>query len=199
MMLSSDTYQRSSETNFSNRKDATLFSHARVRRMSAEQFYDSILVARGFENGFEDDPDDAPETPLTGPKPERKGKIRWAADINVPAPTGSFLNLLNQPDREQTVTQRDETASIPQVLELINGGTLGDAIRKGPLADALLKAKFTPAKALGEIYMSVLSRPPTQRELDYLAAMNPGQPLTREWLDDANWALLNMAEFSYIK
>jgi hypothetical protein len=187
LILNSDTYQRSSAPK-GNERDTTLFSHARARRMSAEQFYDSIIVATGHENGVEYDASESANA---------KGRIRWAADIPVPAQNGSLLNLLNQPNREQTTPQREEAASIPQALELMNGHTLNDAVRNGPLAEVLLRSKLTPAQSIEQIYLATLARKPTPREVERLTKGSAA--LTREWLEDISWALLNTSEFSYIR
>ena len=48
-ILTSDTYQRSAETNPSNAKDRTNFSHHVPRRLPAEVVYDSIALATGSD------------------------------------------------------------------------------------------------------------------------------------------------------
>jgi len=47
LILTSSAYERSSKSNSTNKADETLFSHRILRRMTAEQLYDSILVATG--------------------------------------------------------------------------------------------------------------------------------------------------------
>ena len=192
LILNSDTYQRSSTpiAPNGNERDTALFSHARVRRMRAEQFYDSVIVATGHENGVEYDPDVAGNS-------NPKGRIRWAADLPVPAQNGTLLNLLNQPNREQTTPLREEAASIPQALELMNGHTLNDAVHNSPLSEVLARGKLNPAQAVELVYFATLARKPTARESEQLTAKVPA--LTREWIEDVSWALLNAAEFGYIK
>jgi hypothetical protein len=182
LILNSETYQRSSQPNESNRRDSALFSHQRVRRLTAEQMYDSILIATGNELGKE----------LPGQKP-----IQRAADMPVPAPSGSFLSLLNQPNREETIVKRVEDGSVPQALELMNGPTLNNAIRTSPLAHLLETTGLNTRQIGAMLFEAALSRQPTQREQGFLAGMSVSN--RREWIDDLYWALLNSEEFTYIK
>ena len=48
-ILNSETYQRTSETNESNKDDELYYSHAYIKPLSAEQFFYSMLQATGFE------------------------------------------------------------------------------------------------------------------------------------------------------
>jgi hypothetical protein len=182
LILNSETYQRSSLPNDSNRRDNQLFSHQRLRRMRAEQVYDSILVATGNEPGKEE--------------PGQK-LVQRAADLPVPAPAGSFLNLLNQPNREETVVKRVEDGSIPQALELMNGATLNNAIRNSPKARVLEMSKLTPPQIAAELFETVLNRRPSPRELEFIGSLP--QTDRHEWIDDLYWALLNSEEFTFIK
>ncbi|MBI3830581.1 MAG: DUF1549 domain-containing protein, partial [Planctomycetes bacterium] len=47
LILNSSAYDRSSKPETANKDDKTLFSHRQLRRMTAEQLFDSILVATG--------------------------------------------------------------------------------------------------------------------------------------------------------
>ena len=48
-ILNSETYQRTSQTNESNKDDELYYSHAYMKPLSAEQFFYSLLQATGFE------------------------------------------------------------------------------------------------------------------------------------------------------
>ena len=48
-ILNSETYQRTSQTNESNKDDELYYSHAYVKPLTAEQFFYSLLQATGFE------------------------------------------------------------------------------------------------------------------------------------------------------
>ncbi len=211
LICNSSTYQRSSVPNASNRSDTTLFSHARLRHMTAEQLFDSILVATGRTGGL----GESGGYQLGMGREMMEGRFRdmyngngksnsiqWAADLPTPARTGSFMNVFNQPTRDATVCKRDETGSIPQALEMFNGGTLNGAIASSNMIKQIISAKLTPAQAATELFQAVLTRNPSLGELNTLIARAPQdgkEQAYRVWLEDAYWALLNTREFAFVK
>jgi hypothetical protein len=201
LILTSSTYQRSTIPNTSNRSDTSLYSHQRLRRMTAEEMFDSILVASGHDNGLEGmNVDIKAMVAAKGARyVDKKQEVQWAADLPTPARTGSFLNLFNQPNREQLSVKRDEGGSISQALEMMNGGTIANAVAKSPSAQKFLDNKMSPQQIITELYMSVLSRQPSVPELNYLGSMLKTATPTREWIDDIYWALLNSREFTFVK
>ena len=213
LMLNSNTYQLSSQPTDSNRGDALLYSHHRVRRMSAEQAFDSILIATGHENHVDDTNAYLKDEPagdvgpidarrVKKPEPKRNGGPQFAADIRVPAQTGSFFSLFNQPDREQTATWREEASSIPQALELMNGHTINDAIRTSPLAQTLVSVDLNPRQITSELFLATVGREPSTSEVETLFKVSPpggDAGKLRAWIDDVYWALLNSPEFTYVR
>lgn len=210
LIASSSTYQRSSMPNASNRSDTALFSHMRLRHLTAEQVFDSILVATGKTGGLTGGAGysmgmgrEMIETKFRDMVQGGKGApIQWAVDLPTPARAGSFMNLFNQPQRDETICKRDESGSIPQALEMFNGQTLNGAIRGSNTITQLISAKLPPQQAATEIFMSVLSRRPSSGELNALLRGAPTEPKSdkyREWLEDSYWALLNTREFAFVK
>jgi hypothetical protein len=199
-IMMSSTYQRSTVPNATNKADTTLFSHQHLRRMTAEQTFDSILVAAGYENGLEGHTIDVKDYAAKGAKyGGKKESVTWAEDLPTPARTGTFMNLFNQPNRDQTAVKRDDSGSISQALELMNGTALNNAISKSPLAQSLADSKNMSGQQIAnELYMAVLSRQPSADEMHFVASTCKG-PVSREWVEDMYWALLNSREFTFIK
>jgi len=200
-ILNSNTYQRSSMPTASNRNDTTLYSHQRLRRMTAEQTFDSILVASGREKGLAGTPvadlakGMGKGMGMGGGKSE---PLEWAVDLPTPARVGTFMNTFNQPSREQTTTRRDDSGSIPQALEMLNGNTLNGPVRSSPLVRQLVEQKLNGNQAVVEMYLAVLSRNPSNQEMNFCASViSKGPP--QETLEDLLWALLNAREFAFIK
>jgi hypothetical protein len=109
------------------------------------------------------------------------------------------MNLFNQPNRDQTAVKRDDSGSISQALELMNGTALNNAISKSPLAQSLADSKNMSGQQIAnELYMAVLSRQPSADEMHFVASTCKG-PVSREWVEDMYWALLNSREFTFIK
>ena len=204
LIVNSSTYQRSSMPNSSNKSDTTLYSHQKIRRMSAEQIFDSILVATGHEHGMNLNVKEMIAKNETAKKYLRTDDIKtpniqWANDLPTPARTGTFMNEFNQPDREQIVVKRDDAGSISQALELINGRDVSRAINNSPLTRQLLETKAAPSQIISELYTAVLSRYPTSEEARFcMMMMRSGNP-NKEWLEDMHWALINTREFGFIK
>ena len=88
--------------------------------------------------------------------------------------------------------------TLPQVLHLLNGETIGPRLRAetGTLHQ-LVRAHVGDPQLVEELYITVLSRPPTERERqvgqDYLR-----DSATRaEGAEDFMWALLTSQEFLF--
>jgi len=200
LIMNSSTYQLSSAPTTQNRADKQLFSHQNLKRLTAEQVFDSILVATGKTQGV-DDPKELGNLNTGKRKNYRtadaKG-IQWAADMPTPSRPGNFLNTFNQPQRDQSIFERETSGSIPQSLEMMNGSTIATAVRNSPIIAGLIKDKAGAKEAVEELYLWSLSRMPSSTELA-TAGKFVGEAPTRESLEDLQWALLNAREFMFVK
>lgn len=181
-IANSRAYQADFRTNEWNEKDATNFSHAMPRRLSAEQLMDAVAQAAGARPDFPEVPDDTLASQLPDPHVGKDG----------------FLDLFGRPNRESSCEcERRSDLSLPQALNLINGKTISDAVAdpKGRVAKLVLAGK-TDAAMVEELYLATLSRTPTKAEseagVQYLAG---GARAARA--QDLLWALLNSKGFLY--
>lgn len=202
LLLNSSTYQRTSLPTSNNRSDTTLFSRQKLKRLTAEQMFDSILVATGKEKGLAG----TAAGEIVGKMKERYGGkdtvVQWASDMPTPSRTGTFLNTFNQPTRDETMVQRDDSGSIPQALELLNGSALNNAVKSSPLVKQLMDTKLAPNQVACELYLSAMSRNPNNQEM--AAAANvlsraKDDKEKREMIEDILWALLNAREFAFVR
>jgi Protein of unknown function (DUF1549)/Protein of unknown function (DUF1553) len=98
---------------------------------------------------------------------------------------------------DPSVPNEDVMGTIPQALFLMNGGLVNGRTqaRPGTALGEIMAAAPNPRAALGALYMRVLSRQPTNQEVDvcskYLAAV--GNPA--EAFEDIYWSLINSTEF----
>jgi hypothetical protein len=200
LMLNSATYQASSQPS-DNESDKRWYSHQQLRHMTAEELFDSILMATGYDKGLKGEAQLVADTTVATKqkgvgKVKKHDQVEWAADLPTPAANGSFMNLFNQPRRDVIMVKRDDSGSIPQALELLNGREITDAIKNSPLAQELLDSKATPTQIVTELYLSTLSRFPSTEEVKIVSAnLKP----TREAIEDLEWALLNSREFVFVK
>lgn len=90
--------------------------------------------------------------------------------------------------------------NLSQALHLLNGDTTQQRIRQGKLVETLLGQKKTPSEVITQLYLTVLSRKPTDLEREKLLAAIDEQKepaKVRETLEDVFWALLNSKEFIF--
>ena len=91
--------------------------------------------------------------------------LRRASEQNSPAGSDHFLREFGQSDRDLIDNSRKE-ASIPQVLNLLNGGLRWRLIDKhSPLAQAVMK-KDNLEEKIQAIYSAMLQRMPTKEETE---------------------------------
>jgi mono/diheme cytochrome c family protein len=119
------------------------------------------------------------------------GRTRAALTTASPLTTA-----LGRPNREQVVTVRTETPTTLQALELANGETLAQLLRRG--AEALRgESGATPDAIVERIYTRALSRPPAAKEralaLDLLGP-SPGV----EAVEDLLWTVTMLPEFRLV-
>ena len=179
----SRTYQSSIATNEWNADDVANFSHAAVRRLTAEQLSDAIDRAAGRKPRFADVP--------------AGFRANQLPDSQVAA--GGFLDLFGRPARETPCEcERSGEVSLGQALNLVNGPTISDALvdPDGRLA-RLMRRNPADAEVADEVYLAGLSRFPTldekARAVDYLAK----SASKLEGAQDLLWALINSPAFLF--
>ncbi len=107
-----------------------------------------------------------------------------------------LMLALGRPNREQVMTTRATAATTLQALELTNGQTLAEDLKKG--AETLLQgAAKSPDELVRLAYARALSRSPTPSEA-LLGAELVGTPARREGVEDLLWAMAMLPEFQLI-
>ncbi|HKS38013.1 MAG TPA: DUF1553 domain-containing protein, partial [Verrucomicrobiae bacterium] len=107
-----------------------------------------------------------------------------------------LMTALGRPNREQVITGRPAAATTLQALEMTNGSTLAELLKKG--ADKILETMPKSGRALiVELYGRALARKPTAEELR-LAEELVGAPVKKEGVEDLLWAMTMLPEFQLI-
>jgi hypothetical protein len=191
LILKSRTYQLSSIPRSDNPQAAAQFAHYSVRRLDAEVLIDALCQITGTTEEYSSP---IPEPFSFIPQDERSIAL---ADGST---TSSFLELFGRPARDTGMaTERTNRPTASQRLHMLNSTHVRTKLEQGPKIRMLLRgAQRHPRETVTTIYLSVLSRFPTEKELKALqhhaltADVRGQQALT-----DLVWALVNSVEFLY--
>jgi hypothetical protein len=107
----------------------------------------------------------------------------------------TLMSALGRPNREQVVTYRPTAATTLQMLELTNGSTLYDILKKG--ADNWQAHPLEMEKRIERLYLFALGRKPTPAEAKAAAEL-VGASDSREGYEDLLWSVLMLPEFQLI-
>jgi len=118
------------------------------------------------------------------------GKVRASLVAADP-----LMVALGRPNREQVVTVRASEATTLQALELTNGETLSQILKRGA---AEMAGKTNNSRDLiASVYEQGLGRKPVRAELQ-LAEGTVGKKPSREGVEDLLWAMVMLPEFQLI-
>ncbi|HEY3787940.1 MAG TPA: DUF1549 domain-containing protein [Urbifossiella sp.] len=183
MLLNSRAYQLTSRSIPGNADDSQNFSHAAAKAIPAEVLLDAISETTGVPEKFNGVPDGTRAIQL------------W--DNRIPS---YFFRIFGRPLRASVCEcERSNEPSITQALHLMNSPEIMEKIRaRSGTAHKLADSKKPPAVIVEELYLTVLSRAPTEKEM---AAMKQSFAESgtdrRAAAEDILWALLNSKEFLF--
>ena len=192
-ILNSETYQRTSKTNKSNKDDDIYYSHAYVKPLSAEQFFHSLLQATGFERLQK-------EKLNANNRQGGEDRIGMLRDLERRKRDhlNRFLFLLDNGEMEEIEAFN---GTVPQALMMINGEMVNGSAshdEHGGFVNYVLGKWREPVDRVEFFYLNILSRLPTAQEKTYFQrylerSLYRDKDLAYE---DLYWVLLNSAEFS---
>jgi hypothetical protein len=189
LILNSKTYQLSSIPETDNPQGDANFSHYLSRRLEAEVLIDAICQITGTMEKY--------SSPIPEPFtfiPESQRSIELAdGSIN-----SSFLEMFGRPARDTGLeSERNNRPTPAQQLHMLNSTHIRSKIEQSSKLREVLQSKKKPRDIVDELYLTILSRYPTDDELiifrDYA---QPGHEGRRPMMD-LIWALFNSAEFLY--
>ena len=177
----SDTYQRTSRFGKSNEQDnpetgaSPLFSRVYVKGMTAEQLYDSLLLATGADN-----------TPLATGDHDRR-RHEWLQQ---------FVHAFQTDENDESVNFE---SSITQALLMMNSDLTQHALSmdRGTFLEKLTTSRDPEAEKIKRLCLATLTRYPTPKEQQALRRLvheGTGSRSNAGW-QDALWAYLNSSEF----
>lgn len=189
-IMSSRTYQLSSEPNATNADDDSNYSHVWPRRLTAEQLFDAQRQVLDVPAHFQGLPDGMRAAQVPGGSPVR----RHEAAMSGPE---KFLAVFGKPARLLACEcERSNETTLSQAFQLISAPEM-DAILTDPdnRLTRLLASGQPAATVVDELYWTALSRPPAAAERTRAADLLRTAGDRRRALEDLCWALLNAKEF----
>lgn len=189
LICNSQTYQRSSSPTPDNEEDESNYSHAFIRRLSAETLLDAMSAAM-------DTPLEFNGVPLGFRAAQIPGVTAIYRDKR-PSPGDKFLRLFGKPARLMTCEcERSNDTALGQVFELTSGQAINDLLTADDNRIArLLREKKNDSEIIDELYWATLSRAPTSAELSGAKSLIENVKDRRAAFEDIAWSLMNAKEF----
>lgn len=193
VILNSRTYQLSARANTSNKEDGKYFSHLIARPLSAEVLLDALCTVTGVPEKYEGRPPGTRAVQLADPEVITLPSRYLGYDRHP------FMKAFGQPARELACEcAREADFSLAQALELMNGPTVTGKLTAADNRLGQLLARKTPdADILNELYLTALSRLPTEDAAKALLKhVAQAKDKCKAW-EDVLWTILRSREFLY--
>ncbi len=176
--LTSQATKSNGETDNPSAGTPAMFTHMYLKSMSAEQLYDSLLVATNAH---------------------KSGRSSWdAAETKRQQWLQQFVIAFGTDEGDESTTFN---GSIPQALMMMNGELVKDATsaEKGSFLNTILVDTPKDQDRVKKVFVATLGRMPTAKEsqgTQVLMKLNNSEKLAA--YQDLFWALLNSNEFIFI-
>jgi hypothetical protein len=190
LILTSKTYQLSSVRRSKDPQAAANFASYPLRRLEAEVLIDAVnkitgtsdLYTSAIPEPFTYIPRDQPAIAL--------------ADGSITSP---FLALFGRSARATGMeNERKNKLGSGQWLHMLNSSHIQSKLDQSPKFKAMFVATKKPEEILEELYLTILSRRPTAKEMEAAMAYGANPPRkSRTDAIDIAWALINSTEFLY--
>lgn len=184
LILTSQSYQRSSQITKGNEPDERFYSRYYPKRLKAEILLDIMSQVTASPTAFKDFPAGT--------------RAMQLPDANI---ASDFLKTFGRPERILTCEcERSDEPSMTQVLHILNGETLIQKLEaKDNRLSKQLEANVSPEQLADELFLASLSRFPTDRERqkmsEILSATSPEE--RRQAVEDLYWSVLSSKEFLF--
>jgi hypothetical protein len=208
-ILRSHAYQRSWQTNPTNKTDEKNFARALVRRLPAEVVYDAMMMATETRERMEAYPGD-----VAGRAIGAGGTTTYVSQKAAKAPNLYALNIFGKPARQtncdcervtdptllQTIYTRNDPSLLGRIEDKNGTAWIEEAFglkpgQRSQPAELKEKARTTVDAVVREVFLRTLSRPPSGSELETACSdvLSHDSPVVgaRELL----WTMLNTREF----
>ena len=189
LILNSATWQLSPIPRAEPALAAAHFAVYPLRRLDAETLIDALGQITGTSETYSSS---IPEPYTFMPDFQRAISL---PDGSISSP---FLELFGRPARDTGLeSERNNRVSDEQLLHMLNSSHVQRKIQQGPKLAAMMREIKNPRDLVSGIYLTVLSRYPTDEEWKLVAAHSPSGVRGQAAVADLVWALINSTEFLY--
>jgi hypothetical protein len=190
LILKSQTYQLASIARGDDPTAEANFAFYPLRRLEAEVLIDALCQITGTTEQY--------SSPIPEPFtfiPEDLRSIALA-DASI---TSAFLEKFGRSPRDTGLeSERNNRPTAAQRLHLLNSSHIQRKIEQSTRLQYLLQNKGKPRDVIDGVYLTILSRFPTEEELKGVGAYFQAAGGNRRGAAvDLIWALINSAEFLY--
>ena len=221
----SKTYQRAATYGELDPEKPYLFPGPLLRRMTAEQVWDSLLTLTmpNPDAVVRPDDDEYVETVALTEKTtaeellkkvDRRSEVRKeenkeknkrlykgqelvrASELPQPLPEGHFLRQFGQSDR-QSIADSHTDGTVPQLLTMFNGPVTHMMLEQGSVIYNEVTAEKSVESQINKIFILVLNRHPTAAER--AVAQKEMKAAGSAGYGNVIWALLNTREFLFVQ
>lgn len=182
-ICNSEVYNLTSKFSARNKNDnptsgeMLYFSHAYVKQLTAEQLFDSLVVAANAH---------------------RREGVNWEQALErrekwLP----QFVTALGTDENDEATTFN---GSIPQALMMMNGELIEQAVsvETGSFLHSVVTGASNDSKNIRRLYLAALGRRPTGKEIKAALALFRNSASREIGYQDLYWALLNSNEFIFV-
>jgi hypothetical protein len=120
-----------------------------------------------------------------------------ASELPSPAPYGHFLREFGQSERD-IIQNASTDSSVTQALLMLNSKLFSDLTAKNTELGKVFLSVTTPDEKRDLLFLTILSRPPTDREKELVASQVKTDGADKA-LRKVAWALLNTREYNFIQ
>jgi hypothetical protein len=190
LILNSKTYELSSIPRTNGPEAETNFACYPLRRLDAEVLIDAICQITGTTEKYSSS---IPEPFTFIPEGQRSIAL---PDGSITSP---FLEMFGRSPRDTGLeSERNNRTMADQRLHLLNSSHIQRKLEQSQKLQALIQSKSTPREIITGLYLTILSRFPTDDELKTVETyFQSGAVKDREAATDLAWALINSDEFLY--
>lgn len=221
----SKTYQRAVTYDDLDPEKPYLFPGPVLRRMTAEQVWDSLLTLTMPNPELVVRPDDSEYVQIIAMdekttaadvikkaeqlaeyrKQESKDRSKRlykgqelvrASELPQPLPEGHFLRQFGQSDR-QSIADSHTDGTVPQLLTMFNGPVTHMMLEQGSVIYNEVVAEKSPESQINRIFLCLLSRHPDANER--AVAIKEMKAAGPAGYGNVIWALLNTREFLFVQ